>query len=113
MRRLILVILMCLPGWVAAQEAAWTALTGGEIRAALTDRVVSYGEIWQDFRASGKTLYVSRREEWGNWRVEGNQYCSQWPPSSHWACYDIERNGDLMRFVGAGGDITTFTYRDE
>jgi hypothetical protein len=95
-----------------AEDLEWTRLTGDEIRMSLTGRVLSYGANWQDFRSSGRTLYHSGAESWGYWRVQDDQYCSQWPPSNLWACYDIDQSGDMLRFVGLEGDKETGTYKD-
>lgn len=84
----------------------WTPLTGPEIEAALTDRRVQYDDAWQEFRASGRTLYNAGRDSWGYWAVRGDQYCSQWPPADGWACYEMARRGDWLRFIGSHGDVT-------
>jgi len=111
MRQFVLFFMLCWPFALQADEAAWTPLSGAEISAALTGRVVQYASAWQDFRALGKTLYNAGRDSWGYWRVEGDQYCSQWPPSDLWACYDMTGNGDRLRFIGAAGDISEAVYR--
>lgn len=110
MRRFALLLaLLATP--LAAQD--WVPLTGTEIAAALTGRVLAYPDTRQDFRASGRTLYTHKgRDSWGYWRVEGDQYCSQWPPNDLWACYALERSGARLRFVGARDDITVATYAD-
>jgi len=112
MRSLSFAVLMALPFAVGAQDANWQSLTGPEIREALTGRTVDYAGQWQDFRASGRTLYFSGRESWGYWQVRGDQYCSMWPPSDLWACYDMARRGDTLRFIGAAGDVSEATYRN-
>lgn len=94
-----------------AQEADWTALTGDQITQILTGRVLDYGDKWQDFRASGRTLYFSGAESWGYWDVRGDQYCSMWPPSDLWGCYDVAQSGEALRFVGAQGDVTDGVLR--
>ncbi|WP_299149513.1 hypothetical protein [uncultured Tateyamaria sp.] len=110
MRRFALIALIALPFPAAAD---WTVLSGEEIRTALTGRTLEYKNARQDFRASGKTLYVTNgRDSWGNWRIEDDQYCSQWPPSDLWACYAMDRQGDVLRFVGERDDITEATYVD-
>ena len=109
MRRFALLLFCATP--VAAQD--WVPLDGAGIAAALTDRVVAYENARQDFRASGRTLYsFGGRDSWGYWRVEGDLYCSQWPPSDLWTCYAVEVAGDRVRFVGDGDDITAGTYAD-
>jgi len=90
----------------ADQEKGWQELNGVEIEKVLTGITLDYAFTWQDFRASGKTLYNAGADSWGNWRVEGNQYCSQWPPRDLWDCYWVLRAGDHIRFTGKHGDIT-------
>lgn len=110
MRRFALMIALLVPQMALAD---WVTLSGEQVRAALTGRTLAYESATQDFRASGKTLYVTNgRDSWGNWRIEGDQYCSQWPPQDLWACYGLERRGDVVRFVGARDDITEGTYVD-
>lgn len=110
MRRLLLLTALVLPSF--AQAEGWTKLTGPEIQEALEGRVLQYENAWQDFRASGRTLYNAGRDSWGYWNVRGDQYCSMWPPSDIWACYDLERSADKLRFVGDHNDITDATYRE-
>jgi hypothetical protein len=82
-------------------------LLGAEISAALNGRAVeSTGTpSWrQTFEADGSTLYTSDRgADQGRWQVRGDQYCSQWPPSESWSCYDLAVDGELIIFVGASG----------
>jgi hypothetical protein len=101
------VVWMLAAGSAGAEE--WRMLSGAEITAALTARVVQYQDgARQDFFADGRTLYG---ESWGRWRVEADQYCSQWPPSDRWACYGVEVSGIDLRFV-AGAEVTTGRYVD-
>ncbi len=109
MTRMVFVLCM-LPALASAEH--WTELSNAQIRPALEGRTLQYENAWQSFRASGRTLYNAGQDSWGYWRVEGDRYCSQWPPSDLWACYTLERNGDRLRFVGAGGEITEGTYAD-
>ena len=112
MIRLIFAI-MFLPTVALAEGDTWETLTGAEIAQALTGRVLDYGAQWQDFRASGRTLYNhAGRDSWGYWAVRGDQYCSMWPPSDLWACYDMTRRGDMLRFIDANGEVTEAVYRD-
>ena len=94
-----------------AQGGEWVPMTGPEIAETLTGHVFDYPSAWQDFRASGRTLYNAGRDSWGYWGVRGDQYCSMWPPSDLWACYDMQRSGDVIRFVGESGDVTDGTLR--
>ncbi|MFL4471635.1 hypothetical protein ACERZ8_17790 [Tateyamaria armeniaca] len=110
MRRFALILALCAPESAAAD---WVALSGAEIRAALEGQKLVYANATQEFRASGKTLYTTNgRDSWGNWRIEDDQYCSQWPPSDLWACYGLERADAALRFVGDADDITEATYAD-
>ena len=89
--------------------ADWAPLDGAGVQAALEEVTLVYdadnGGATQHFYASGRTLYDSGRPSWGYWAVRGDQYCSQWPPSDGWSCYDLERNatGDMLRFVAGDG----------
>jgi hypothetical protein len=90
-----------------AQAEEWTALGGPEIRAALEGQKLIYGDgVWQTFQADGRTLYNAGRDSWGRWSVRDAQYCSTWPPNDLWSCYDIQRRGQMIRFIGRGGDVT-------
>ena len=110
MRLFALLLVFGAPTFAAAD---WVALSGDEIRAALEGRALVYKNAEQDFRASGKTLYQTNgQDSWGNWRIQGDQYCSQWPPSDLWACYGFEQNGAAVRFVGAHNEITEAVYAD-
>ncbi|SPH20822.1 hypothetical protein ASD8599_01563 [Ascidiaceihabitans donghaensis] len=113
MTRFATLALMILP-MSGQAEGIWTTMTGTEINAALTDRTLVYAEASQTFYASGKTLYnQGGRESWGSWRVDNNQYCSEWPPQGLWACYHMDRSGEKLRFIGEGDDITVGTYTGE
>lgn len=100
--------LMISPVWAAD----WTALDGAGIAEALTGRSLDYGHATQDFRASGGTDYFSGRPSTGRWEVRRDQYCSVWPPSDQWACYDVEMSADGMqvRFHVNGSDESIGTY---
>lgn len=90
------------PAW--AQD--WRGLTGPEIAEALTDRTLHYATgATQIFHASGRTLYTHGEPSWGEWRIEADQYCSTWPPSGDWDCYDVEADGTgAFNFVDARGN---------
>ncbi|MCI5095294.1 MAG: hypothetical protein MRY77_03170 [Rhodobacteraceae bacterium] len=96
---------LSIPTGARAEE--WTALGGPEIRAALEGQKLIYGDgVWQTFQADGRTLYNAGRDSWGRWSVRDAQYCSTWPPNDLWTCYDIQRQGQMIRFIGRGGDVT-------
>ncbi|MEJ6398008.1 hypothetical protein [Yoonia sp. 208BN28-4] len=93
--------------------AEFAPLTGDEIRETLTDADIIYPMAAQTFFASGRTLYeTDAPEAWGYWRVEQGQYCSQWPPSDLWACYDVSRDGDKIRFTAGDGFVTDGVLQD-
>ena len=101
--------------WVCCAIAAGPAnaqdrkLTGPEIKALLTDRVAhgkedSGSANEQLFLASGATFYsVGAAQSQGRWEVRGNQYCSAWPPSTSWSCYDVTHDGATHSFLSAAG----------
>ena len=94
--------------------ADWRVLSGEEVQAALEGRKLVYGSgAWQEFRASGRTLYNAGQDSWGYWGVRDGRYCSTWPPSDLWACYVLESDGEELRFTGKSGDATTGRYADE
>lgn len=94
---------------LAGAAEGWERLEGEAMRAALEGRVLVYEDgTQQDFRADGQTLYGA--DSWGRWRVEGDRYCSVWPPSDRWACYDLEREGERFRFLSDDGSETVGTY---
>jgi hypothetical protein len=91
----------------------WPRLTGDQIAAALTARLLVYdGGERQQFNADGTTRYESPEVSQGQWRVTGDQYCSQWPPSDRWACYDVEGQGQDIRFIAGDGSVATGRYAD-
>lgn len=110
-RSIIVVAVMCLCGPATAQT--WQPLNGPAIRTALEGRTLVYASAWQDFRASGRTLYNAGADSWGYWRVEGNTYCSQWPPSDLWACYSVAQRGTDIRFTGPGGDTSIGRFKSD
>jgi hypothetical protein len=103
MRRIALILLF-LPTALYAQD--WHRLAGDEIAQALAGHKAQYDRGWQIFYASGRTLYNAGQDSWGYWAVRGDEYCSQWPPSDGWSCYQVEARGDSIRFVGRQGDVT-------
>lgn len=101
------IVLAMIPGGVMA----WTPLDGAGITAALSDRSLQYDAYTlQHFRSSGVTDYITERFSSGRWAVRGDQYCSVWPPSDVWTCYDMEYEGAQLRFIGADGAVSVGTY---
>jgi hypothetical protein len=107
--RLATLVLAILPLAALAQDG-WKPLTGAEITLALSDRELVYADgTRQTFRPGGETYYGDTT---GSWRVEGDTYCSVWPPSDRWACYGVEINGLDVRFMAADGSATQGRYDD-
>ncbi len=107
MRRFAL-FLAILPGFAFAAE--FRTLSDDEILTALTGQKLSYGQdIWQTFQENGQTDYFAGGPSTGSWTVRGGRYCSAWPPSDLWACYDVLQKGDTIRFVDDQGSITDGT----
>ena len=104
-------VLLVLATPLAAED--WVALSGAEIETALTGKKLQYAGAWQDFRASGRTLYNAGRDSWGYWAIRDDQYCSQWPPQALWDCYDVAAKGDQIRFIGAHNDVTDGVFVTE
>lgn len=92
MKSVLLVAMLLL---TASAMAAEKALSGAEI-ARLLPMIVAVGDnSRQTFTASGATTYIDGgRQSAGRWRVQDNLYCSQWPPSGSWACYQVLVDGE-------------------
>ncbi len=101
-----LAVMLALSSGAAVGEEGFSPMSGEQIRAALTDGRLVYEGGWQEFRASGRTLYHVGGDSWGYWAVRGDRYCSQWPPSDRWDCYDMAREGDVLRFFDDFGNVT-------
>ncbi len=84
---------------------SWEQLNQKESEQALVGTSLKYDNATQVFYASGRTLYDEGRESWGYWRVEGDRYCSQWPPADGWACYTVARRtlDGSIKFIGDSG----------
>ena len=88
--------------------AAEVSLSGTEISALLSDGVL-YGDdngqpADQIFQKNGVTYYnVGSGQSQGKWKVEGNQFCSQWPPNENWSCYDVLQDCKNVTFVSKSG----------
>ena len=112
MRRIAAIACMIWPT-IGVADGDWVTLDEAGIHAALDAQKLIYKSANQTFYVSGKTLYnQGGRPSWGNWRVQNDQYCSQWPPNDLWACFDLEKQGDQVRFVGFNGDITVAEYAE-
>lgn len=67
------------------------------------------GEWRQYFDAAGATIYLSGKEplSHGRWWLQGDKYCSQWPPQGGWACYAVMGDPDArpptLTWIGDSG----------
>lgn len=110
MRRFALILLIW-PGILTAEE--FRPLTGPQILDALSGRTLIYDNgATQVFEPSMATQYFLGRPSSGSWAVRENLYCSIWPPSDLWACYEVQSDGTRIRFVGNAGDVTEGVYPD-
>lgn len=106
-------VFTCLPTLAGAED--WVTLDSAEITAALAARVLAYTEApsdkpdLQDFFADGRTLF---NDQWGRWDVRDGRYCSTWPPSERWSCFDVARRGLDIRFTSDEGEAVIGRYVD-
>ena len=85
----IVVAVMLRPGVALIEDwepmtGAWmmgAETTGEEITAALTGHVMQYGDAVQSLEAIGWRVHTTTSDSVGDWRVEGDWYCSVLPPS--------------------------------
>ena len=100
--------LLALIAVTCAAHAQERRLTGPEIVKMLKDRLVrgeERGRVTEQlFLGNGATFYtVHGAQSQGFWEVRGDQYCSKWPPSQSWACYDVMVDTGTTAFVSATG----------
>jgi len=113
LRAVVLGLVVSLSG-VSASAEGFEPLDGAGIEAALDDVTLIYdGGAVQTFYASGRTLYNAGQDSWGAWRVQGDQYCSEWPPNAGWDCYDMDTDGTVLRFISDRGHITVGRVQPE
>jgi hypothetical protein len=99
-------ILLSLPALAAEQK-----FDGARIQDILSDITLASSEsgrvVEQIFQKNGVTLYVvDGQQSQGFWRVEADRYCSLWPPSEHWDCYDVFGEDGYVTFVSSSGTRT-------
>lgn len=104
-------ILAISPTLVSAED--WTQLRDdAAIKDALSDQTLVYDAYtFQQFSADGATRYLTERVSDGRWAARGGQYCSVWPPSDVWTCYDFEVKGGQVRFISSDQSISVGTFR--
>jgi hypothetical protein len=108
--------LLCLAilAFAPANALASGSLSGVGIAALLTDATL-YGTdngqpSEQVFQKSGVTFYsVPNGQSQGSWKIEGNKYCSAWPPNPSWVCYDVINDGAAVTFVSPSGKRTAMS----
>jgi hypothetical protein len=87
--------------------AAETKLSGAEMQSILNDKILYGKDAEQIFQKSGVTFYsAGGNQSQGYWKIDGEKYCSQWPPNEAWACYDITQDGNKITFVSKDGNRT-------
>ena len=100
----------------AFADEGWVALGAADADAALRSRTLRYEDgATQDFHPDGGTTYtVDGTPSEGRWGIRDGRYCSVWPTSERWACYDLARSaGGLdIRFTDGGGGETIGRYVD-
>ena len=103
---------ICVTALALPAQAAEKHLSGAEIAALLPTIVAVGDETRQTFAASGATTYVDRgRGTYGTWRVEGDRYCSQWPPERAWSCYTVSVDEDASTITWTAQNGETITDR--
>jgi hypothetical protein len=93
MRALLALFLVSAPG--GAGFAA--SLDGPSFEKLLNDTTVyglplAEGNWRQFFSRGGETIYVDAagQKTFGQWLMRGDKYCSSWPPSDRYVCYEVE-----------------------
>lgn len=107
-RRLTMLRVLCSAiaaiGLACSAQAEEAALKGPDISTLLSESSLYADGVEQVFRQSGQTFYMQNgTSSSGSWKVEGDKYCSVWPPNPAWACYDVLRSGDEVIFVSKDG----------
>ncbi len=101
---LVLVFSLALPVGAFAGDA----LSGEGIAALLTEATLygtDHGQpVEQVFLKSGVTYYsLPNSQQQGSWKIQGNKYCSAWPPNSSFTCYAVLNDGASVTFVATDG----------
>jgi len=64
----------------------------------------------QIFQKAGATYFTENgNQSQGEWKLEGDKYCSVWPPSQNWVCYDMTRDGNTIGFISPSGKISSYS----
>jgi len=108
-----LALIAILSGLAGGASAAERALKGAEITALLAGNTATgtseRGPWKQYFDTSGGTAYARGAEPLsrGAWAVQGDRFCSQWPPNETWVCYavtgDLDAKPRTVTWIGDSG----------
>ena len=105
-----IVILFCFWSLIATAQASEKRLDAETLKTLLSDITLSSTETGRDmqqvFRASGSTFIIDTetgQQSQGFWKLQGDKYCSQWPPSENWECFDVYGNDQGVVFVSSYG----------
>ena len=89
-------------------------LTGKEV-SDLLPKIIANGQNYsQTFTKNGLTTYVyDGRPSEGRWMVQGDQYCSTWPPNNIVECYDVTADTEqqTITWIGPKNSISKATYK--
>lgn len=104
-------VMIALAGPAAAQ--GWEpVIDDQEIFETFAGRTVVYDAYtYQQFGADGDTRFVTERAADGVWAARDGQYCSQWPPSDLWDCYDVQLRGEEVKFIGRDKSESAGTFQ--
>jgi len=106
-----LIVLMLLSSTAMAEP---TKLAGAAITTLLTDKTlyakINDNDASQLFMKNGATFYsVGGAQTQGEWKVDGDKYCSVWPPNPTWVCYDVLQDETHVTFVSPSGKNSEFS----
>ena len=95
-------------------QADAVKLTGPQITQTLQGKEIfgigSSKTSRQVFKTDGSTVYwVGENQQAGNWKVVDDQYCSVWPPSENWVCYDVLGDNRLILFKAPDGSSSAYS----
>ncbi|MEM7169765.1 MAG: hypothetical protein AAF530_06320 [Pseudomonadota bacterium] len=108
MRAAVLIAIFVILGTITA-KAGEQKLSGTEIIEALSGKTAfgtQKGTPWkQFFDPNGATTFISGDDapSTGRWQIQGDAFCSLWPPSGDWDCYDMTGAGDQVTWIYQGG----------
>jgi hypothetical protein len=95
---------------IATAQAAEKKLDAETLKDLLGDITLSSTETGRDieqvFQSSGATFTIdteTKQQSQGFWKLQGDKYCSQWPPSENWECFDVYGNDQGVVFVSSYG----------